>query len=475
MGREIEACERLDEAAYSDHLRDETRQVMVWFRDQCFESPQTPLIGLELEAWLVDENCFPTPRNVDFLKRLNHPLAVPELSRFNFEFNAEPATLSGRVFSGMREQLNGLWSLAETSAQDIGIKPLMVGIPATLREEMLTTEYMTPSHRYELLNSRVFELRSGKPLNVEIDGREALSLVQDHLMLEAACTSLQIHLMLDQATAARSYNAAQIASAPLLAVGANSPFLYGRRLWEETRIPAFESAINLPGCRDRKGRRISRVTFGTKHLKSSLLELFLENLEAYPALLPLVSDQHEDPLTHLKLQNGTIWRWNRPIIDQNKSGTPHIRVENRVLPAGPTIVDMVANTAFFIGLTLYLRDVPDLEKQIPFETARSNFYAAAQRGLGANLTWLDGQTIDAQRLIHSDLAGHATNALIDAGVDRHDAEYYVGIVRARALNGQTGAAWQRAHANCHGRVFQTMMAAYLKNQQQGQPVHTWRV
>jgi hypothetical protein len=475
MGREIEACERLDEAAYSDRLRDETRQVMAWFRDHAFESPQTPLIGLELEAWLVDENCFPTPRNVEFLKQLDHPLAVPELSRFNFEFNAEPASLSGRVFSGMREQLNGLWKLAENSAQDLGISPLMVGIPATLREEMLTTEYMTPSHRYELLNSRVFELRSGEPLNVEIDGREALSLVQDHLMLEAACTSLQIHLMLEQDTAARSYNAAQIASAPLLAVGANSPFLYGRRLWEETRIPAFESAINLPGSRDRKGRRISRVTFGTQHLKSSLLELFLENLEAYPALLPLVSDQADDPLTHLKLQNGTIWRWNRPIIDQNKSGTPHIRVENRVLPAGPTIVDMVANTAFFIGLTLYLRDLPDLEKCIPFETARSNFYAAAQRGLGANLTWLDGNAVDAQRLIHGELAGHAITALINAGVDHHDAEYYIGIVRARALNGQTGAAWQRAHANCHGRVFQTMMAAYLKNQQQGQPVHTWRV
>lgn len=475
MGQEISTQDRVDQDQFARFLREETAQVMSWFRDEAFEKPATPMMGLELEAWLVDENRLPSPRNIEFLEALDHELCVPELSRFNFEFNADPAELTGKVLGGVNRHLGELWSAAETTAQDLGMDAVMVGMPPTLREEMLTTEYMTPSTRYTLLNDRVFEMRDGAPLRVDIDGRDTLNLIQDHLMLEAACTSLQIHLMVSQEDSARTYNAAQIASAPLLAAGANSPFLYGRRLWEETRIPAFESAVNVPAFRDREGRRVGRVTFGCKHLDNSMLELFLENLDGFPPLLPIVQDNEADPIRHLKLHNGTIWRWNRPIIGLDKAGQPHLRIENRVLPAGPTVIDMVANSAFFLGLTLALQNEPNLEERLPFEIARSNFYAAARRGLGARIVWLDGETGDVQTLIHDRLANLAVEGLVEAGVDALEAKHYIGIVKSRALNGQNGSAWQRAHANCHGKNFQALMEDYLEHQKRGQPVHTWTV
>jgi hypothetical protein len=475
MGQEIDVADQVDSVAFTQHLREETARVMAWFRDDSFQRPETPLVGLELEAWLVDENQLPSPRNIEFLTKLDNPLAVPELSMFNFEFNADPLKLSGHVFGHFSRELDGLWAQAGRAAKDLGLSPLMVGMPATLRQEMLTTEYMTPSQRYALLNERVFAMRAGAPLRVDIDGRERLSLIQDHLMLEAACTSLQIHLMVDRDNAARTYNAAQIVSAPLLAAGANSPYLYGRRLWEETRIPAFEAAVNVPGYRDRSGRTVGRVNFGSKHLGSSMLELFLENLDGFPPLLPVVQENPDDPIAHLKLHNGTIWRWNRPIIGLDGTGVPSLRIENRVLPAGPTVIDMVANMAFFVGLTLSLRNEANLEERLPFEITRSNFYACARRGLGANIVWLDGQVADVQSLIHGQLADRAVQGLMDAGIDEIEARHYIGIVKSRALNGQNGSAWQRAYVNCHGRDFQGLVAAYLENQQRGQPVHTWTV
>jgi len=475
MGREISTSEYLDEAEFQARLRDETKLVMGWFRDRKFETPDPAKIGLELEAWLVDKDGFPSPRNEEFLKLVDDPLVVPELAAFNFEINGEPEILSGRVFSQVENQLRTIWNKARSSAEALGLDTLMVGIPATLRQDMLTLDSITPSNRYQLLNDRLFAMRDGKPLHIDIDGRDSLEMIQDHLMLEAACTSLQVHLMLNQDNSARSYNAAQIASAPLVAISANAPFLYGRRLWEETRIPAFEEAINLPGYRDRAGRKAGRVTFGTQYLRQSMMELFLENLDGYTPFLPMCSDDAPEKLRHLRLQNGTIWRWNRPIIQPCPGGTPHLRLENRVIPAGPTLVDMVANMAFFIGLTLHLREQDDLEDRLPFEDARKNFYACAKKGLSADIEWLDGINENVQTLIGDQLAPQAEQALISHGVDALEAGHYMSIIKSRARNGQTGSAWQRAHANCHGRDFQKLVQDYLVLQNEGLPVHGWRV
>ncbi|MBO6796981.1 glutamate-cysteine ligase family protein [Maricaulis sp.] len=369
MGREISSQEVLCEDTFQHRLRSETSLVMQWFREGAFNPASPAFSGLELEAWLIDVDCFPAERNLEFLERLNDPAMVPELAAFNFEFNSEPRALSCRCFSDFEDELNTHWKQARTTAQEIGLRPMMIGIPPTLREGHLSLDTITPSERYRLLNERLFQLRGGKPLCVDIEGRDQLSLIQDHLMTEAACTSLQVHLMTSEENAVRNYNAMQVASAAIVAVSANSPFLYGRRLWEETRIPAFESAVNLPGPRGVDGRHASRVTFGERYLRSSLMELFIENLDTYIPFLPMVSQSEREELVHLKLQHGTIWRWNRPIFHASPGEAPHLRIENRVMAAGPTVVDVVANTAFAIGLTLHLAQEDGLEERLPFELA----------------------------------------------------------------------------------------------------------
>ncbi|MEE2526773.1 glutamate-cysteine ligase family protein [Hyphobacterium sp. HN65] len=474
MGQELDTREYVDEQAFTKRLRAETRLVSQLYRDQRFETFDPPMLGAEVEAWLVDDNWLPAPENEAFLDKLDEPLVTHELARFNFELNLDPHSLPGGL-PKLKNQIDALWADCEAAAASLSLKPLMIGMPPTLIQDMLSLDTMTPSNRYKALNERVMEKR-GTPTKVDISRRETLELAQNHLMIEAACTSLQTHLTVNPGEEARIYNAAQIVSAPLVALSANSPFLYGRRLWEETRIPAFEQAIGIDSFRSRDGAKIGRVTFGAKWLRESFLELFLENLDGHDALLPIIEDAPQEKLRHFKLQNGTLWRWNRPIIGGDATGTPHLRIENRVTPAGPTAADMVANAAFFIGLTRHLAGLdspPDMGME--FSTARGNFYASARRGLGARIQWIDGETHDIQRLIHDRLIGEARQGLVDAGVPDNEARAALEPIRGRARTGQNGAAWQRNWVNCHGRDFQGLVAAYYDNQQKGRPVHTWRI
>lgn len=474
MGQELDHRDYVDEQAFTKCLRAETRLVSGLYRDQRFETFDPPMIGAEVEAWLVDDNWLPAPENTAFLEALDEELVTHELARFNFELNLDPHPLPGG-FPKLKDQIDALWAKCETAADALALKPLMIGMPPTLIQDMLSLDTMTPSNRYKALNERVMEKR-GKPTEIEISRREKLELAQNHLMIEAACTSLQTHLTVNPGEEARLYNAAQIASAPVVAVSANSPFLYGRRLWEETRIPAFEQAIGIDSFRGRDGAKVGRVTFGAKWLRESFMELFLENLDGHDALLPIIEDAPPEKLRHFKLQNGTLWRWNRPIIGGDCTGTPHLRIENRVTPAGPTPADMVANAAFFAGLTRHLagRDSPP-DRGMEFSTARGNFYACARRGLGASVQWIDGETHDIQRLIHDRLVDQARQGLVDAGVAEAEANAVLEPIRGRAKTGLNGAAWQRNWVNCHGRDFQGLVAAYYERQQKGRPVHTWRI
>jgi hypothetical protein len=476
MGQEIASDELFDEAAFLERLRDETRLVMGWFKEGAFERADPPLIGAEVEGWLLDGDLMPSPSNLAFLSTADREGLDAELSQYNFELNLDPVSLAGDGLAKLESSMADLWSHSCAAATAMGLHAAVVGMPPTLREGMLDLDAMTPSNRYRALNDRVMHLRGGTPLSYDIKGREHLELVENHLMMEAACTSLQTHLMIDPDRQARQFNAAMIASAPVLAVSANSPYLYGRRLWEETRIPAFEQAIRILSFKDKAGRKVGRVDFGTGYVRSSLMELFLENLDGHAPLLPVIEDAPTERLRHFKLQNGTLWRWNRPIVDTNTDGVPHLRIENRITPAGPTVVDMTANAAFFIGLVLHLSgtDTPP-ESQLPFETARANFYAAARKGFGARVTWLDGETGDIQALIAGRLADQAEAGLGKAEVDPRTAKRLIDIIRKRARIGQNGAAWQRAWVNCNGRDFQGLMEAYLGFQTKGAPVHTWTV
>ncbi len=461
-----------DHRAFDTRLREETRTLKGWFEDRVFHEASTSTVGLELEAWLVGADHRPAPRNAAFLALIDDPLIVPELSRYNFEINADPEDLFGAVFSHKSAALDRIWARCQAAANTLGLHPVAVGILPTVSEEMLNPDWMSASNRFAAINQELMMRRGGQPISIAIAGaQDRLDCTFDHIMLEAACTSLQAHLKINQDEAVRLYNASIIAAAPLVAATANAPFLYGRSLWAETRIPAFEQSTALEGFRTLQSRNVLRVTLGTDYLKESLFELFEQNLR-YPRLLPDLED--EDGLAHLRLQNGTVWRWVRPILGFGPGEVPHLRIEMRVMPAGPSTVDMVANLALYFGLALSLGRAEDPpEHDIPFQHARANFYACARDGLGARLRW-KGRDVAVRDLLLDELIPQAHNALEREGVDRTDLNgVFNGILRPRVSLGLNGAQWQRQFVNYNGHDMAALTERYAALQAGGTPVHTW--
>ncbi len=478
MGDEISRREfSLEDAReFESRLREETRILTEWFDDDYFETEKMKC-GFELEACLLTDDFSPAPVNEDFLKKVDNPLVVPELSKFNFEINSTPHPLEGNILSKLEEELFRVWRICEIRAEEIGSKLLTIGILPTLCDEVLTIDNMSSLNRYSALNQQVLRLRGGRPLELKIEGRDFLHVQHQDVMLESAATSLQIHCQVTSDEAARHYNLSQILSAPMVAAAANSPYLFCRDLWDETRIPVFEQSVSVASFVDDLDQVVRRVTFGTGYATDSLLKPFLENLECYPVLLPLVLDDDPSWLSHLRLQNGTVWRWTRPLIGLNEEGKPHLRIEHRVPSAGPSIPDVIANIALLLGLTTYYagRERP-LECEIPFEIAKENFYAAAKRGLQAQIKWEGGATCLIGTLLEDVLLPSAQEGLQSVGLAQEEIDYYLGEVMALRLKSrQNGAAWQRAYIANHGSDFQGMTGAYYENQKRNLPVHQWAV
>jgi hypothetical protein len=333
------------------------------------------VVGFEIEAWLLDHGFFPHPVNEAFLERLNDPLVVPELSRFNVELNCDPLPLDGRVLRRSEESLTDIWRRSNDVAHEMGTAMVMIGTLPVIRDEDLCMANMSPLERYKALNDEILRQREGRPLVVDIEGEEKLRSEHGDVMLEAATTSFQIHLKTPASLAHRYYNASIMVSGPLLAVSTNAPYLFERALWQETRIPLFEQAVALAS----RDGTMGRVSFGSGYAESSLIEVLRENLDSYPPLLPIAFDAPVEEARHLRLHNGTIWRWNRPLIGFEADGSPHFRVEHRTMPSGPTIADMIANAAVYFGTVRHMIDTGfDLEGGLSFETAKENFYFAAR-------------------------------------------------------------------------------------------------
>lgn len=477
MGQEIEhrRFRKRDFERFHARLESETALLGEWFVAGRFHHAHKTA-GFELEAWLVDRTGRPAPVNAQFLAHLNSPLATPELARFNIELNGTPQVLHDRALSQMEAELNQTWAACRRTAAALGVRLVLIGILPTVRDADLCLANMSGLERYRALNQQVLRLRRGRPLQLEIQGREHLRVTHADVMLESAATSFQIHLQVGQAEAVRAYNAAAVLSAPMVAVSANSPYLFGRDLWDETRIPVFEQAVEVGGFEDAAFGPIRRVTFGSRYVSESLFECFQENLAHYPVLLPAVLDAAPDELAHLRLHNGTIWRWNRPLIGFDAEGEPHLRIEHRVAPAGPTVVDTLANAAFFYGALagLLAAETPP-ESRLEFATARENFYAAARNGLRATVGWLDGAQHPVRRLVLDELLPLAEDGLCSLGLARDDIARYLGIVASRVVSGRNGAAWQRAWMAAHGRRRAALTCAYLAGQESGAPIHEWRV
>lgn len=476
MGDEISRSEFSSEdfKEFKHRLKDETRILKGWFDNNDFEGTEGKC-GFELEAWLVDKNYRPAPMNDAFLESVDDPLVVPELSKFNFEINSIPHRIEGNILSHLESGLIRNWEKCVSHAEKLGSNILAIGILPTIQDGMLNLDNMSSLKRYVALNRQVIRLRQGMPLELKIEGKDFLNIKHYDVMLEAVATSLQIHCQVNADEAVRQYNLSQILSAPMAAVAANSPYLFGKDLWDETRIPAFEQSVSVASFPDKQGRNIGRVTFGTGYAKNSLMEPFLENMDEFPILLPMVL--YDDPswLSHLRLQNGTIWRWTRPLIGLTKEGRPHIRLEHRVPAAGPSIKDVIGNIAFFLGLMAYYgkRETP-LECEIPFSDAKENFYRAAKHGLQANVNWAGGKSIALLTLLEQSLLPNAKKGLEMAGLLSEDIDYYLDDVMGnRIKTRQNGAAWQRAFIAKHGLNFQKMTHAYFENQKRNLPVYKW--
>lgn len=453
---------------YRDRLARETETLAECLKEHKFTS-DAPTGGYELEACLINAHGQPVPVNTQLLERLHNPNVVSELARFDVEINAPPRQLCANALSRMHQDLSTLRAQCNRAASDLDAELLFVGILPTLTDDQLTLERMSPQRRYRALNNQVFRVRRGQPIVLDIHGREHLRIVHHDVMLEAAATSFQIHLQVAPEQAARMYNTAVILSAPMVAISANSPYLFGHELWEETRIPLFEQSVDLAG-----DGTAPRVTLGESYVSHSLLECFRENVERHAVLLPIVNE-NEPPenFTHLRLHNGTIWRWNRPLVGFDAAGRPHLRIEHRVAPSGPSLADQMANAALFFGLMQSLGNDPiPLETQLPFSTARANFYAAARFGLQTEITWTNGHRVPARELL-LDLLPRAREGLVAMELANEDIEHYLGIIEGRIRRNQTGAQWQRAYVERHGLDMAALTCQYREHQRADTPVHEW--
>ncbi len=458
---------------FADRLKRETRLLGQWFEDGAF-SCRVPVCGLEIEAWLINDQALPAPLNQELLASMHDPLVVPELAKFNVELNVLPQELNGLALSRLHAGLQQTWENCQRAATAMSTRLVMVGILPSVSQRDLTLANMSELKRYRALNEQVLRLREGKPLALDIHGREHLSISHSDVMLESAATSLQLHLKVAARDAVRYYNAAQIVSAPMVGAAVNSPFLFGRQLWDETRIPLFEQSVEVGGFAGASRGPVRRVSFGTGYVKESLFECFVENEQHFPVLLPIQFDEADREMRHLRLHNGTIWRWNRPLIGYDDDGTPHLRIEHCVLPAGPTVIDGIANAAFFYGLVhaLASRDVAP-ETQLPFATARDNFYAAARDGLDAQITWMDGRKLPVKTLLLDQLVPLASEGLVALDIAAKDRELYLGVVKDRVRCACNGSEWQRAYVTRHACDMRALTEAYYERQQSGVPVHDW--
>ena len=476
MGREISLShfDAGDFDRFYQKLAHETRLLNRLMEEKGF-SNRHPVAGFEIEAWLVDDSMQPAPINEHYLTTLNDPLACAELAKFNIEFNSVPTPLAGNTFSRLHRQLQSTWNKAYRHAEDLDCRILMIGTLPTLKLADLNLGNMSDMNRFRALNEQILHAR-GKPIHLDITGIEHLKLDHHDVMLESATTSFQIHIQVPLEIAHCFYNASIIASAPIVALCANAPFLFGKNLWHESRIPLFEQAIETGGYAGVAQGPLRRVSFGSGYARKSIMECFQENLDHFPVLLPENLGPAGEAFEHLKLHNGTIWRWNRPLIGFDEDGTPHIRIEHRTPAAGPSVPDAIANAAFFYGLAKNLSDeIINHGLPLPFAQAKDNFYQAARYGLDGTLVWFDGQKHRLPDLLKSELVSRSMLGLKSFGLSRCEIEDYLDIIQQRIATKQNGSLWQREFMRIHPDDFTLMTRQYLNNQNTGKPVSEWTI
>lgn len=443
-------------------------------------SNQSCTMGAELEMYLVNSSGEPAPCNTQLMKLINNPQLQEELNQFNLEFNLSPVNALGQPFKAMENELTTMLSTLHVAAKQLDIRVVPIGILPTLKNEHLQRKFMTDLPRYRALTNQLSALK-GAPFCVDIHGKDSLETTCNEVTLEGANTSFQVHLKVPADRFAAMYNAAQLVTPLVLALAGNSPTFLGRKLWQETRIALFKQSIDNRERSLTQWRQPARVSFGHGWLREGAWELFAESVALYPPILPYLFDQ-QDSFAELRLHHGTVWSWNRAVFEPNPGG--HLRIEYRALPAGPTVIDMMANAALAIGWTVALSNrIEDYLVKLPFQYAEYNFYRAAQQGLDAEILWPhDGQhqlkELPAHQVIQS-LLPLAAEGLQQIGVDSTEIDRLMTTIERRLATKKTGSRWQLARLNKYlathdsDTSLKLMLDDYIVNSIQGNAVAEW--
>jgi gamma-glutamyl:cysteine ligase YbdK (ATP-grasp superfamily) len=489
VGQDVErrTFSRQDRQRYRQKVRSCLDVFAQMLREYDFDF-ERPMTGLEIELNLVDGEYRPSMNNAEVLDAIADPDFQTELGQFNLEINLRPRLLLDQGLQSYEQEIRDSLNHAEEIALPLGSHLVMIGILPTLMPEHTGLDAISANPRYALMNEQIFAAR-GEDLHLRIGGREKLDVFSETILPEAACTSTQLHLQVSPEAFPLFWNASQCLAAIQLGLGANSPYFFGKELWRETRIALFEQATDTrPEELTAQGVR-PRVWFGERWI-TSIFDLFEENVRYFPALLPILHD--EDPaevlasggvptLAELRLHNGTIWRWNRPVYDV-VHGAPHLRVENRVLPAGPTVSDILANGAFYVGcVRMLVEEQPPVWSQLSFHTAEENFHEAARSGINAAIYWPRVGEVPITELVLRRLLPLAAEGLDRYGVASADRDRLLGIIEQRCLTMRNGAEWQVTKTRAleeeyhleRPEALRRMLAEYCQHMHTNEPVHTW--
>jgi CBS domain-containing protein len=446
-------------------------------------------IGAEQEMFLIDRAHKPALKALEILDAIDDERFTHELGLFNLEANLSPHRLGGNCLSLMEAELQEVYRRARETAARFDCDIALVGILPTLTRENLGLESMVPTPRYYALNDAIRALR-GKEFEFTINGIDQLSVKHDNVMLEACNTSFQIHFQVSPDNFAKNYNIAQTVTAPLLSAAVNSPILLGKRLWHETRIAVFEYSIDTRSRIHQERGLKPRVHFGDHWIEDSVTEIFKEDIARFRIVL--TTDTEEDPLgmiesgtmpalNALRLHNGTVYRWNRPCYGVHDN-VAHLRIENRVIPSGPTVLDEVANAAFFFGMMAALtEEVKDIREHLTFADVKANFLAAARDGIRAQMNWFNDTHLPAKELVLEQLLPLAREGLQESGIDSDDIERYLGVVHDRVTMRRTGARWAlesletMADSGTLDQRLRCVVSSMVEQQSSGKPIAQWEL
>jgi len=476
-------------AKFTKYLLRDIQALEYMLKNNWFES-QDLHIGAEQEFCIIDENYKPFPHNLEIIAEANMDNLSPELAKFNLETNVTPQKFTGKALSAMEKEILGDLEKVRKVAKKHKADVIITGILPTIRKFDIESDNITPIPRYFALMDALREMR-GEEFIINISGIDELNMKLDSGLIEAANTGFQVHLQVSPENFAKRYNIAQAIAGIVLAPAVNSPLLFGKRLWRETRIALFQQAIDTRVSSEHIRDRYPRVTFGTRWVDESILDIYKEDIIRYRVLLG--AEIPHDSLEYVKqgkvpilkaltVHNSTIYRWNRPVYGISPNGKPHLRIEARMFPAGPSVADEMANAAFWLGLMEgYFNQVDDIRKYVKFEDVKDNFYSAAISGLGIKFKWFNGKSYYVDDLILNEMLDVAREGLQARDMDTGDIDHYLGIIRDRVKKSQTGASWMLntfskfKNSASREEIMTLITSSTVKNQKKDIPVHKWKL